>query len=393
VKAVVYKGPRQVAVEEVAEPQIEHPTDVILHITSCAICGSDLHMYDGRTDAKPGLVLGHEPLGVVEEVGAAVTSIKTGDRVFVPTHITCGFCMNCVRGLNSACLTVNPGSFGGAYGYTGMGPYQGAQAEYLRVPFADANCLVLPGQPRDALENDFAMLPDAFVTGFHASELAGISPGDTVAIFGAGTIGLLSAYCAFLRGAGEVYIVDRVKARLDKAQSIGAIPIDFYAGDPVQQILDRRRQHAGPLLGSGTQMPGVMCGIDAVGFQAVDWNDPARENPTVVLEALAELINPTGRLGILGVYEGHDPGQTGPLATGHLSAPWGTFFRKGVHIGFGRTNDERYNRRLRDLIIAGRAHPGFVVTQRISFEDIPKTYAEFDRRENGVIKAILDPSL
>ena len=148
-RAIVYESAGEVAVREVEDARIEEPTDVLMRVTSSAICGSDLHMYDGRAAAEPGLVLGHEPMGTVEEVGEAIKSVKRGDRVVVPTHLYCGFCFNCRRGRSASCLTVNPGSYGAAYGYAGMGPYRGGQAELLRVPFADANCVKLPGEPHD----------------------------------------------------------------------------------------------------------------------------------------------------------------------------------------------------------------------------------------------------
>ena len=204
-KAVVYTGPREVAVQEVADAELEEPTDVVLRVTSSAICGTDLHMYDGRTGATPGLVFGHEPLGVVEQAGPAVEMVKPGDRVVIPTHLYCGVCVNCARGLSAACLRVRPGGFGAAYGYAGMGPYRGAQAELLRVPFADANCVPVPGEPGDDLEDHLVLLADAFVTGWHATELARV-PGCTAAVFGAGTIGLLAAYSSL--GARVVYAVD-----------------------------------------------------------------------------------------------------------------------------------------------------------------------------------------
>jgi threonine dehydrogenase-like Zn-dependent dehydrogenase len=215
-KAVVYQGPFQVAVEEVDDPRIEHPNDVIVKITTSAICGSDLHMYEGRTAAEPGIIFGHENLGIVEEVGPGVTQIKQGDRVVMPFNVACGFCKNCVDGKTGFCLTVNPGFAGGAYGYVAMGPYRGGQAEYLRVPYADFNCLTLP--PGTKHEDDFALLADIFPTGYHGCELANVSPGDTVTVYGAGPVGLMSAYSALLRGASMVLVVDRVPERLQKAK-------------------------------------------------------------------------------------------------------------------------------------------------------------------------------
>lgn len=143
-KAVVYKGPFEVAVEDVENPTIQHPNDVIVRVTSTAICGSDLHMYEGRTAAEPGITFGHENMGIIAEVGPGVTSLKEGDRVVMPFNVACGFCTNCVEGFTGYCLTVNPGFPGGAYGYVAMGPWKGGQAEYLRVPYADFNCLKLP---------------------------------------------------------------------------------------------------------------------------------------------------------------------------------------------------------------------------------------------------------
>ena len=167
-KALVYSGPRNVRIEDVPDPTIERPTDALVRITSTNICGSDLHMYEGRTSVEKGKVLGHENLGEVIEIGDAVVRVKIGDRVCLPFNIACGFCRNCEKGQTGFCLTTNPGSAGAAYGYADMGPYDGGQAEYLRVPFADFNCLRLP---EDAVEkeDDYVMLSDIFPTGWHAT--------------------------------------------------------------------------------------------------------------------------------------------------------------------------------------------------------------------------------
>ncbi|MER6943978.1 glutathione-independent formaldehyde dehydrogenase [Nonomuraea sp. NPDC000554] len=389
-RAVVFAGTRSVAVEDVPDAVIEEPDDVVVRISSSAICGTDLHMYDGRTGATPGLVLGHEPLGVVEQAGSAVEMVKPGDRVVIPTHVYCGVCVNCARGLSAACLRVRPGGFGAAYGYAGMGPYRGAQAELLRVPFADANCIEVPGEPGDDLEDDLVLLADAFVTGWHATELAQVRAGDTVAVFGAGAIGLLAAYSALIKGAAEVYVVDAVPERLDKAGEIGAVPVDFRQGDPVEQIRELRR--AGGLAPGEEAMRGVQAGIDAVGFQAHDRLEPGVENPTQVVSDLARLINPTGHLGIIGVYAEKD---LHPAPEGHpdgsMTAPWATFFSKGVSVRFGRTHDRRYTVLLRDLVLSGRARPGVVVTHHGRLDDAPELYRAFDQRADGVIKAVLRP--
>src|SRR6202012_1480001 len=168
-KALIYNGPRDVSVADVEDPRIERPTDVLVRITRTNICGSDLHMYEGRTDMQAGRVLGHENLGVVTEVGSAVVRIKKGDWVCLPFNIGCGFCKNCERGFTGFCLTTKPPTAGAAYGFAGMGPYNGGQAEYLRVPFGDFNCLRLPDDAEEK-ENDYVMLSDIFPTGWHSTE-------------------------------------------------------------------------------------------------------------------------------------------------------------------------------------------------------------------------------
>src|SRR3954467_9029079 len=198
-KAVVYQGPRTVTVQDVPDPTIQAPTDVIVRITTTNICGSDLHMYEGRTSVENGTVLGHENMGIVEEVGSAVSRIRVGDRVSVPFNIACGTCRNCLHGWTSFCLRTNPteGVDGAAYGYANMGPYRGGQAEALRVPFGDVNLLELP-EGTDH-ENDFTMLSDIFPTGWHGTELARMQPGDRVAVFGAGAGGPIGAPTAMVR--------------------------------------------------------------------------------------------------------------------------------------------------------------------------------------------------
>jgi glutathione-independent formaldehyde dehydrogenase len=395
-RAIVLDGRQEVSVRTVDDAELGAPTDVLLRVTSTAVCGTDLHFYEGRMGAEPGMVIGHEPLGVVEEVGAAVVSVRKGDRVVVPTHICCGFCRNCVHGYSGACLTVNPGSAGGAYGYPGMGDYPGTQAELVRVPFGDANCLRLPGEPGDQHEHDFVLLADALPTGYHALELAGVRQGDSVAIFGAGAIGLLTAHCALqLRGAAVVYVVDRVPERLEKAGELGAMPIDFSAGDPVAQIAEReQRRRRGRAAGRGEEaMEGVDCGIDAIGFQARAFDRPEREEPRGVIDALSQLVNPTGRLGIIGVFPRSDPEGSDELERqGHLDVPWGRLFTKGVTIGMGRDHDERYNDFLRDLIVAGRIQPSAIVSHRLALDEAPDAYRKFDERRDGYIKVVLDPA-
>ncbi|WP_018547013.1 glutathione-independent formaldehyde dehydrogenase [Streptomyces sp. LaPpAH-108] len=377
-RAVVYERPFSVTVSEVEDPQILHPNDVIVRVTSSAICGSDLHMYEGRTAAEPGIVFGHENLGVIEEVGDGVTSLKVGDRVVMPFNVACGFCKNCLAGETGFCLTVNPGFAGGAYGYVAMGPYMGGQAERLRVPFADFNCLKLP--EGDENETDYVLLADIFPTGYHGCELAQVSPGETVAVYGAGPVGLMAAYSALLRGASKVFVVDRVPERLAKAAEIGAIPIDFTQGDPAEQIKAQTN-------GEGTDK-----GIDAVGYQAQAGDETHHEEPAIVLNQLVETVRPTGRLGIPGLYVPSDPGGPDEHAKhGQLLVSIGKMFEKGQKMGTGQCNVKRYNRQLRDLIASGRARPSFVVSHELPLEDAPQAYEKFDQRIEGYTKVVLHP--
>ena len=391
-RAVVYKEPFKVAVEDVDEPSIQHPNDVLVKVTSTAICGSDLHMYEGRTAAEPGIVFGHENMGIVEEVGDAVTSLKTGDRVVMPFNVACGFCTNCQRGFTGFCLTANtdPGFAGAAYGYVAMGPYPGGQAEHLRVPYADFNCLKLP--PGEEHEADFALLADIFPTGYHATELADVRPGETVAVFGAGPVGLMAAYSAMIRGASQVFVVDRVRERLDKAQEIGATAVNFDEVDPVEFIKD---QTPGDRLRTSTldnaANRGVDKGVDAVGYQA-HVRGAEREDPAIVLNTLIESVRPTGALGVPGLYVPSDPGgQDESAQKGQLVVSIGRFFEKGLRMGTGQANVKRYNAYLRDLIIAGRAKPSFVVSHEVSLDEAPDAYDKFDKRIEGYTKVILKP--
>ncbi len=391
--AVVLEETRKIAVKTVPDAEMKAQTDVLLRVTSTAICGTDLHFYEGRMRGIEGGVIGHEPLGVVEEVGSAVVGIRKGDRVTVPTHICCGFCAMCVEGHSSACLTTNPGAAGGAYGYPNKGGYQGAQAELLRVPFADANCLKLPGEPGDQWEDDFVLLADAWTTGYHAAAICDIGPGDSVAIFGAGSVGLLAAYSAKLRGAARVYVIDAVKERLEKAGELGGIPIDFLQGDPVEQIkAEQSKWRAGGAFRNEKPLLGVTCAIDAIGFQARSKEDFSKEEPHWVIEAIAELINPAGRIGIVGLWPPKDPsGPEASLKEGKLLVPWDKLFGKNVRITMGRDDDERWNGKLRDMIVTGAAKPSLVVSHRLSLAEAPGAFAKFDAREEGYVKVILKP--
>jgi glutathione-independent formaldehyde dehydrogenase len=376
-KALVYKGPRDVKVEEVADPKLEQPTDVIVRITSTNICGSDLHMYEGRTDVEKGKTLGHENLGEVIEVGKAVSKVKKGDRVCLPFNVACGFCKNCERGFTGFCLTVNPGKAGGAYGYAGMGPYEGGQAEFLRVPYADFNCLILP-EDAEEKENDYVMLADIWPTGYHATELACVQPGDTVVVYGSGPVGLFAAYSSILKGASKVMVVDRLKDRLELAEQIGAIPIDDSKGSPAKQVLEM------------TNGEGADKGCECVGYQA---HDPeGDEHPNMTMNNLVESVRPTGRLGIVGVFPSKDPKSKDNLEKkGQIAFDIGKFFEKGLSMGSGQADVKRYNRHLSNLIHSGKAKPSFLVSHELRLEDAAEAYKHFDARDKGWTKVVLKP--
>lgn len=392
-KAIRYDGPRKMSVAEKPKPKIQSPNDALLRVTTTGICGSDLHMYDGRTPLESGKIVGHEIMGVIEEVGEAVESIKKGDRVVLPFNIACGYCANCHRGHTEACLVMNPEQPHAAYGYAGMGPYEGGQAEFVLVPHADFNCLKLPGKPGDEWEEDFLLLSDVFPTAFHATELAQVSPGKTVAVFGAGPVGLLSAYCSLLKGSSTVYVVDSIPERLEKAKELGAKPIDFRKDDPVEQIfalrkVDKATQQS--LRPGEEKMNGVDCAIDAVGYQARSDENPKNEHATQVLENCVRVLNPAGSIGMIGVYIAPDPGAKSESAKkGVFPFPLADYFDKGITMGSGQAPIKKYNEYLRDLIITGRAKPSKIVSHRIRIDEAPDAYDKFDKRIEGYTKVLI----
>ena len=376
-KALVYNGPRDVQVKDVPDAKIERHTDVLVKITSTNICGSDLHMYEGRTDMKAGRILGHENLGVVIEVGKAVDQVKVGDRVCLPFNIGCGFCENCERGLTGYCLTVNPGFAGGAYGFAGMGPYSGGQAELLRVPYGDFNCLVLPTDAQEK-ESDYVMLSDIFPTGYHATELAGVKPGDTVVIYGAGPVGLMAACSANLKGASKVMVVDTHKDRLKLAEQIGAIAVDDTEGGGVDRIL------------ALTGGKGADRGCECVGYQCCNMH--RQEVPNLTMNNLVKTVKATGGIGVVGVFLPEDPGAKDKLAKeGKLAFDFGQFWVKGQHVATGQANVKAYNRKLCNLIEAGKAKPSWIISHELPLDQAPEAYKSFDERKDGWTKVVLKP--
>lgn len=376
-RALVYHGPKSVSVDDVPDAAIEKPTDALVRITTTNICGSDLHMYEGRTDVEEGKILGHENMGEVIAVGAAVDRVKIGDVVSLPFNIGCGFCKNCERGFTGFCLTVNPGFAGGAYGYADMGPYAGGQAELLRVPYADFNALRLPPDVRER-ERDYTLLSDIFPTGYHSTVLAGVQPGDSVVVWGAGPVGLMAALSAQLRGASKVMVVDRLPDRLGMVEKFGAIPVDDTKGDPVEQVMDL------------TGGEGADKGCECVGWQAHD--QEGNEDPAMTLNGLIGAVRATGAIGTVGVWVPEDPQNASELMQqGKVAVDFGLFFQKGLRMGTGQANVKAYNRQLRDLIAADKVHPSLLVSHELGLEDAPDAYRHFDDREPGWTKVLLHP--
>ncbi len=294
-----------------------------------------------------------------------------------PFNIACGTCENCLKGLTGFCLRANPCSAGAAYGYASMGPYNGGQAEFLRVPWADFNALRLPEGAEH--ENDFTMLSDIFPTGWHGVELSKMQPGESIVIYGAAPVGLMAAHAPQIKGAAQVIVVNQQADRLKLAEHLGAATVERSAGDVVERITE--------LTGGGADR-----GVDAVGYQAHEIDGV--EHPEIVLDELIQVVMPTGGIGVVGVYVPEDPGAASELAKeGKLAFDFGTFFFKGQSMGgTGQCNAKQYNADLRDLIIAGKATPGFLVSHELLLAEAPTGYDHFDKRDAGWTKVILHPA-
>jgi glutathione-independent formaldehyde dehydrogenase len=381
-KALVYHGPKKVSVDTVPDAKIEKQTDVVVKLTTTNICGSDLHMYEGRTDVENGKILGHENLGEVVEVGKAVDTVKKGEKVVLPFNIGCGFCANCERGLSAYCLTcadpsVMPGMAGAAYGFAGMGPYPGGQAQYLRVPYADYNCLHLP-EDAEEKETDYVMLSDIFPTGWHSTRLADLKAGESIVIYGAGPVGLMAAMSARIQGASQIFVIDDLPDRLELASRIGATPIDTKDDD------------AGERIRSLTNGVGADCGAECIGYQC--HNSAGREIPNLVMNSLVDSVKATGTLGVVGVFIPQDPKASDALAKkGQIAFDFGKFWFKGQKMGTGQCNVKAYNRRLRELIHQGKANPSMIVSHKLPLDRAPDAYLHFDNRDSGWTKVVLHP--
>ena len=395
-KAVAYIEAGKVEVQDTPYPKLElvdgpgvNPANigrkvehgVILKTITTNICGSDQHMVRGRTTAPPGLVLGHEILGEVIEVGRDVEFVKVGDICSVPFNIACGRCRNCKERKTGICLNVNPDRPGSAYGYVDMGGWVGGQAEYVLVPYADWNLLVFP-DPAQAMEKvlDLTMLSDIFPTGFHGCVTAGVGVGSTVYVAGAGPVGLAAAAGAQLLGAAVVIVADLNEERLAQARSFGCETVDVSKGDPKDQIEQ--------LLG----VPEVDCAVDAVGFEARGHGQGAGEEaPATVLNSLMEVTAAGGAIGIPGLYVTGDPGGVDAAAqVGSLSLSLGTGWAKSLSFTTGQTPVMKYNRGLMMAILHDRVQIAKAVNATvIGIDDAPRGYAEFD--QGAAQKFVIDP--
>ncbi len=388
-RGVVYVGPGQVEVRSIPFPELSNPNGkkanhgVILRLVATNICGSDQHMVRGRTTAPTGLVLGHEITGEVIEVGSDVTMFEKGDLVSVPFNVACGRCPMCKAQNTGVCLTVNPGRPGGAYGYVDMGGWIGGQAEFVMIPFADFNLLKISDRDRGMAKiRDLTCLSDILPTGYHGAVTAGVVPGATVYVAGAGPVGMAAAASARLLGAAVTIVGDVNPARLQHARAVGFetvdLSLDTSLGEQIAAILGE---------------PEVDCAIDCVGFEARGHghNGSQEEAPATVLNSLMEVTRVAGKIGIPGLYVTEDPGATDAAAKqGSLSVRLGLGWAKSHSFFTGQTPVMKYNRNLMQAILWDRINIAEVVNvQVISLDEAPNGYAQFDA---GVPKKfVIDP--
>ncbi len=391
-KALVWHGTHDVRVDTVPEPKIQDPGDVIVKITSTAICGSDLHLYDGMMPTmEEGDILGHEPMGEVVEVGANVRKLKVGDRVVIPFDIACGECRYCKMGLFSLCDTSNPNaemarkvmgqSPAGLFGYSHMlGGFPGGQAQYLRVPYADVG----PIKINNGLSDEQVLfLSDIFPTGYMAAENAGIEPGDTVAVWGCGPVGQFAIQSAWLFGAGRVIAIDGVPERLQMAQQYGRAEIIDNTKQKVQETLMDMTAGQGPdrcidAVGTEAHAGGS---FDAVLDRAKEAVKLGTDRPHVLREAII-CCRKGGTLSVPGVYIGFLD-----------KIPFGALMNKGLTVRTGQTHVQRYLRPLLGMIEEGKIDPSFVVTHTVSLDEAPAMYKKFRDKEDGCIKVVLKPQV
>ena len=394
-RGVAYIKPGKVEIQSIPFPKLrmpksetdpfggkEAPHGVILKVVTTNICGSDQHMVRGRTTAPKGLILGHEITGEIIEKGTDVEMLNIGDLVTVPFNIACGRCRNCREGKTGICLTVNPARPGAAYGYVDMGGWVGGQAEYVMVPYADFNLIKFPNKAKAMSKiKDLTLLSDILPTGYHGAIQAGVGPGTTVYIAGAGPVGLACAASCHLLGAAVVIVGDMIPDRLKQAKSFGCEVIDLSKvpdlGSAIEQILGE---------------PLVDCAIDCVGFEAHGHGgDASVEKPATVLNALQELIRAGGSIGIPGLYVTGDPGGVDKNAKiGALSIRIGLGWAKSCSFHTGQCPVLRYNRQLMMAILHDKIQPAKCVNaQIISLDNAPQGYADFDK--GAATKFVIDP--
>ena len=394
-RGVAYIKPGVVEVQSIPYPKLKMPkseTDpfggkdaphgVILKVVTTNICGSDQHMVRGRTTAPQGLILGHEITGEIIEKGSDVEMLNVGDLVTVPFNIACGRCRNCREGKTGICLTVNPARPGAAYGYVDMGGWVGGQAEYVMVPYADFNLIRFPDKAR-AMEKirDLTLLSDILPTGFHGAVTAGVGPGSTVYIAGAGPVGLACAVSCHLLGAAVVIVGDMIPERLAQARTFGCETVDLSkvtsVSDAIAQILGE---------------PVVDSAVDCVGFEAHGHGkEAAVERPATVLNSLQELVRAGGSIGIPGLYVTGDPGGVDEAAKiGALSVRIGLGWAKSCSFHTGQCPVLRYNRQLMQAILHNKVHPARDCNVTIiSLDEAPQGYRDFDK--GAAKKYVIDP--
>ncbi|QHT54696.1 glutathione-dependent formaldehyde dehydrogenase [Cellulomonas sp. H30R-01] len=378
-RAMVYRGPYKVRVEEKPDPRIEHPNDAVVRVTCAAICGSDLHLYHGMMpDTRVGHTFGHEFVGVVEQVGPSVRNLAVGDRVMVPFNIFCGTCFFCARGLWSNCHNVNPNAtaVGGIYGYSHTtGGYDGGQAELVRVPFADVGPSKIPDWLAD---EDAVLLTDACSTGYFGAQLGDIAEGDVVVVLGAGPVGLFAARSAWLMGAGRVIVVDHVDYRLEKARTFAFAETVNFA--EVDDIVVHLKQATGYL--------GADVVIDAVGAEA-DGNLTQHVTGTklklqggspVALNWAIDSVRKGGTVSVMGAY--------GPIFS---AVKFGDAVNKGLTIRTNQAPVKRQWPRLLEHIRNGYLKPSDIVTHRIPLDDIAEGYHMFSAKLDGCVKTLVLP--
>ena len=379
-KAMNYRGPFRVRLDDKPIPEILHPEDAIVRVTRSCICGSDLHLYHGLVpDTRVGMTFGHEFTGIVEETGSDVTKLKTGDHVIVPFNIACGRCAFCKQGLFGNCHEATPQATaaGGIFGYSHVtGGYDGGQAEYVRVPYANVGPTVIPPEmdPDDAV-----LLTDVVPTGYQAAEMGGIQPGDTVVIFGAGPIGIMAAKCSWLFGAGRVIVIDHLEYRLDFVKNYAQCEVYNFKSleDPV--VFIKRT----------TDSLGADVCIDAVGADAAGSALQTITGRKMMLQAgsataLHWAINSVKKGGIVSIV-----GVYGP--TDNL-VPIGNVVNKGITIRANQASVKRLLPKLIEHVQAGRINPKEIITHRLPLEEVSEGYRMFSTKLDNCIKPVLYPS-